>query len=490
MENEKSFVDKYWLYIFIIILLVSFYLRLRYFNINTAIWYDEGSYLNLAKKWGLGLSYLNDDFYFRRTFFLPIIFTGMYWLFGNNELPLRVLELLFSTGTVIFIYLLIKEMFDKKHALVASFIFGVSWLSLFFTARLLTNGPDLFFMTAGLYFFWKGYANDKGKWNIWLAGLFFGLGIFTRFASAIMLIPIFLYIFTKDKFGAIKNKHLWLMAIILLLILTPFFINFFSYKGDGAGVGGFLKHYFADRDILIFKYVVDLGYILQGLFLLLFIGGLSYFINIFLCANKAFQNEEVRKGLFIAVWIILPFIIFGLITSMVEERYLMLTLPFVSFLIAYFCLKIPQYLKVNATISTIIILVLLGIGAYSQIAFADKMIGDKKDSFYELRQAGEWLKTNSNKGDWIISSGQPELMYYSERNIESFTSTEEQFQEKIDRLKPKYMILTAWEQSPEWVYSYAEKNKGKTVLPVMGWKQDGQDQYTTVVFTFIYNSTG
>ena len=115
MENDQKegkkadFFDKYYLYIFFAILLFSFYLRLKYYNINTAIWYDEGSYLNMAKRIGLGLDYLNDDYYFRRTFFIPLFFAFLYKISGNTEFLLRISELLFSTGSVIFTYLLMYK---------------------------------------------------------------------------------------------------------------------------------------------------------------------------------------------------------------------------------------------------------------------------------------------------------------------------------------------------------------------------------------------
>src|SRR3989344_8471650 len=100
-EKKRDFFEKYHLYIFFAILIFAFYLRLKYFNINTAIWYDEGSYLNMAKRIGLNLSYLNDDYYFRRTFFIPLFFALIYKIFGNAEIWLRISELLFSTGAVI-----------------------------------------------------------------------------------------------------------------------------------------------------------------------------------------------------------------------------------------------------------------------------------------------------------------------------------------------------------------------------------------------------
>ena len=484
--KKEDFFDKYNTYIFIGIFILAFYLRLRYYNINTAIWYDEGSYLNLAKRWGLNLSYLNDDYYFRRTFFLPVFFAFLYKISGNTESLLRISELLFSLGSIVFTYLLIKEMFSRKYALLSAFVLSVSWLSLFFTSRLLTNGPDLFFMITGLYFFWKGYANNKAKYNIYLSGIFFGLGIFTRFASLIMLIPVFIYIILKEKMHFIKNRNLWIMLILILLILTPFFIKFFSYKGEGSGVSGFFKHYFYERDTLIFNYVLDISYILKGLFIFLLVIGLSYFASLFIAPELVFKDEEIRKKLFILVWVLLPVIIFGLITSAVEERYLMLTLPFLAFLISHGAISITRYLKLKTTMAAMIIIALMVIGAYSQLTFADSLINSKKDSFIQLRYAGEWLKQNTKETDYIIAAGQPQFMYYSERNVEPFTSNEDEFQAKIDRLKPKYMVLTSLEQSPEWTYSYPQRNQNK-VRPVNGYFFDQeQKQPAVIIYEFIY----
>ena len=85
-EKKDGFFEKYWFYMFIAVIILAFYLRLRYFNINAAIWYDEGSYLNMAKSIGLDLDYLNDDYYFRRTFFLPLLFDFLYKISGNTEI--------------------------------------------------------------------------------------------------------------------------------------------------------------------------------------------------------------------------------------------------------------------------------------------------------------------------------------------------------------------------------------------------------------------
>ena len=81
-------------------------------------------------------------------------------------------------------------------------------------------------------------------------------------------------------------------------------------------------------------------------------------------------------------------------------------------------------------------------------------------------------------------------MYYSERNIESFTATEEEFQVKIDKFKPKYLVLTAWEPSPEWTYGYPIENQDR-IKPTMAYFFDPeQKKPAVVIYEFAYDTNG
>ncbi|MEK6940768.1 MAG: glycosyltransferase family 39 protein [Nanoarchaeota archaeon] len=485
--EEKRLSDlaaKYFPYILTGIFLLSLFLRWKYFNINSAVWYDEGSYLAQARLWGFDLS-LEDNYYFRRTFFLPILWAGLYKI-GLGELSLHFTELVFSFVAVVYTYLLGKFWFNKYVGAIAAFVLGTSWLHLFFTSRLLTDVPALAFIIPGIYYFLKGYP-EKPK-LMYLAAILISLSIFTRLGYFITVVPILVYIITKEKLKFLKNKHLWIMLIIFLIILTPFFIKFFSYEGANEGVKGSLIHYFTGREILIFDYIKNLNYIYQGTFIFLAAFGLTYFTELFLGLDIIFKNEKIRRKLFMLVWILMPIIIFGLVTAVVEERYLMLTLPMFALLIGYASEKISSVsdrLFKSKIFGVVIVLLLLGFGGYSQVVFADELIVSKRDTFIHLKFAGEWIKENSEPTDRIISSGQPQLLYYSDRNIDSYTSTAEQFPEKINLLKPKYMLITRWEPSPDWTYSWPQENQDK-VKPVKAWYFDeAQTQPAVIIYEFV-----
>jgi len=107
-------------------------------------------------------------------------------------------------------------------------------------------------------------------------------------------------------------------------------------------------------------------------------------------------------------------------------------------------------------ILTVVIAIILIWGFWGHITFADESIKAKESSFYNLKPAGEWLKENTAKEDKIYSAAVPELTYYSEREIlghddPMVNKSQEGFIKFINSEKPKYLVLTLWEYSPDYV---------------------------------------
>ena len=111
MNLDKLLKNKYKL-ILILILLLAFTIRVHYFSktYDQPLWWDEADYMGYAKKIGGGLD-INDVWYYRRTFFLPLIWAGLFRL-GFGEASIRFTEVLLSLGAVFLAYLVGKEMFN------------------------------------------------------------------------------------------------------------------------------------------------------------------------------------------------------------------------------------------------------------------------------------------------------------------------------------------------------------------------------------------
>ncbi|MDP7506469.1 MAG: glycosyltransferase family 39 protein, partial [Candidatus Woesearchaeota archaeon] len=119
------------------ILLFAFGIRLYYFNINEAIWWDEAIYLNLARDLANGNVYSN---VLNKEIGIPFLWSLLYRI-KIGEFGLRITELLFSVAGVFLTYLVGKKLFSKRIGLLSSFMMSVFYLHLFFTARLLLGVP-------------------------------------------------------------------------------------------------------------------------------------------------------------------------------------------------------------------------------------------------------------------------------------------------------------------------------------------------------------
>ncbi len=500
---------------FLLVLAVAFLIRFWIFTItlDQALWYDEASYLATAKKWGLGLDVV-DIWYYRRGFFWPA-FASLFYMVGLGEISIKLSVVLISTGIVASSYFLIKEMFNKKLALLVSTALTFSWLILFFTARPLTEIPSTLLVMISLIFFWKGYVKKQGNKFIYLFALFFALSALTRM-QYLTFAPVFLiFIFIKERFNMFKNKALWISLIIFSIVFIPHMILYYQHYGNP--VTDILSHYFfidvsggsiettekiTGPPNRIFAYFLDLPYIIRGtqqsglpsiasqiLFLLFLIGIPYFFIDLFLGFDKIFSNEKIQNKLFILLWIIIPLLYLGYVTTdYVEQRYVMPVLPFIFLITIFPLFKSRALLIKNFKLeksSAVIIISLLIILLMPNLIWGVNLTKSKISSYYEVKQAGIWIKQNSNPNDIVITASHPQIAYYSERSTYIQGNNETEFENKIEELKPRFLILSMFESHPQWLLQYPQSHQG-LLKPVHALQQ--QSQPVLIIYEFDYSN--
>lgn len=477
-EKINKIFKKKWILILLGILIFAFILRIWVFSLtsNQPVWWDEGDYLTVAKKIGMNLFpnfKLSDLSNPRRPLLLPLLWAGIFKI-GLGETTIRFIQVIFSIFAVFLTYLIGKEMFNKKVGLIASFMMAVFWSHLFYTGRLLLEVPATALSWASIYFFWKGYVKNENPKYIWLFGLFLGLSVFARAASLIIIIPVIIFLLIKDKLNFIKNKNLWIAFLIFLLIFLPFFFwvghnygNPFK-KFTGIGEGRFADFNFNTlihgNTIEFIKFFPDY---LQIPYFILFLFGLVCWLDIFLGLDLLFKEGgmKLRKKLFILLWIIIPLLFFGITTSKsyLEERYLMYIFPAVFIISAIGLIKIYSYIKkYNKQFALVLGIFILLIGAYYQVSTASNLINIKKDSYLQVKESALWMKENLKENEIFMTQSVPQSMYYSERECYGY-GKEDIFKKQIKELKPKYIILSMFEQHPEWAYKYPELYKLKPI---------------------------
>jgi len=214
----KDDYDKYFVYI----LIAAFILRIFVFikTMNQPVWWDAADYLSAAIRWAGINPNLIDMWYYRRGFFWPL-FESLFFITGIGEIGIRLSLVFFSTGIVAISYFLIRDMFNKKFAFLASILITFSWIFMFFSGRPLNNLPASFFLLTSVFFFWKGYVLKKGNKFIYLFGLFFAITCLTRMQYLISAIPLMLFAFVREKHKFLFNKHLWIAVGIFALMFIP-----------------------------------------------------------------------------------------------------------------------------------------------------------------------------------------------------------------------------------------------------------------------------
>ncbi len=167
------------------------------------------------------------------------ILAGLFKIFGPSIWVLRFTSALLGILTVLFLYLLVREIFNWQIASLSSFFLAISFWHVNFS-RIGFRGilvPLLVILT--FYFLWKGFKYLKNSHFV-LSGIFLGLGMYTYIPFrlvpfiVIILLLVFWQKIKKDyslsKYEEFRNKYIIGFAYILvlsLLVAAP--ILFFAY---------------------------------------------------------------------------------------------------------------------------------------------------------------------------------------------------------------------------------------------------------------------
>ncbi len=500
--------------VFLLILSVALILRLWIFSktFNQPLWWDEADYMSAAKRWGLGLN-IRDLWYYRRGFLWPLV-SAFIFKIGFGEIGVRIITVILSLLIVALTYFLVSLLFNKKIALFSTLAVSFSWVYLFFTGRTLSSIPATAALLLATLFFWKAYVLKQNRKFLWLWGLFLGLAVLFRFQSAMMVAPFLIFIFVKDRFKALKNKDLWVAALCFTLVFLPLLLLYTKYYGNI--VTDILYHYFdvgkteATGHWLwkgLFYYFTKpdgLLYILSLPFLITFIlGVIIYFSDMVLGFDKIFKNKNIQSKLFVFLFILIPFLVLGYMSEYIEQRYTMSTLPFIfaltatSFLWAVEFFKDKKTQKIALGVVFIIFTFFLIFNTpfnQSNLSIAKSLTESKLTSYLEVKQAGVWIKENSNPEDIVLTMSVPQNIYYSERSSYSYSTgslqqkyqSPEDLDKDIQKYHPKFFVVSVFEPwTPQWAYTYGETHT-QLVKPVKVFAQG--ENPVLIIFEFTYNN--
>ncbi len=465
----------------IAILVLSLVVRFYFLpsTLSQPLWWDEAEYMLKAKSFALNTP--AKGWYAGRPILFPVLLSIPFFL-GLGEGFIRFSLVLLSVASVLLVYLVGKQIFNKKIALLASFFFSFFYVIMFYTFRIMVDVPSMFLGLLGFYFFF--HKNRKLTW-FFIPSLV--LATLLRFPSFFFFAILFIYIvFTENKWW--KNKDYYISAVIGFLIALPYLLwSYFEYghplHAVIVGGTGSLSAPEVGRFGVFMQYITYLpnyaGWILFGLFIV----GLIYALTFLLGLDMLKKDKSIKRNFLMILWLVIPLIYFGFFVNHFEDRYIFMIFPAFFYLASNAVFKISGTIKkYNTNAPLIFITVILLLGFYTLTSHSASIISSRATSFTDLRQAGKWIKENSAPDDVVYSSGTPQNVYYSERSTLPYPENQEEFEQEIRENNPKYMIITMLEKSPDWVYSWPQQNNESLKLAKF-YQRD--NQISTVIYEFI-----
>ena len=490
--------------ILVLILLSAFIIRIYYLSMtyNQPLWWDEACYGSLAKNmishmWE-GTPLILGETHIRHPLF-HILWSIFMRIGLNEEINRFLLEIIPSMFSIFFVFLIGKELYNKRIGIIASFIFSILWIHLFYVNRILVHMPELAFLFVSIFFFIKATKNEFNSKYFGLSLFLLSIATLVRYTNGMIFFVYLIMLFVNKKF-LIKDKKFWVYGILGLLPILIFFLINQIYYGNPfpALLGGnyintnpsglekvpfywgFLDYITIYLSTNSFSNILNVNNILFSLLFLSFLFGVFISIfELFLGYTLILKNDKLKNSLFLLliIAIILSFFIFYLRAG--EDRYLF---PASISLVCFSAIGLDKFYiflkKYNKILAILVILAILLIGFYGQIRFGDSLIKNRMESFLQIRQGFEWVSQNTPSDAVFIGNGiEPYLIYYAERK---HLTMPENISQADEIEKADYLVVHAFTPQASYINDYLQSNKDKW-NPINAWFFDKNQQQPAFV---------
>lgn len=502
-EKIKSWLKNPYNLALIGILIFAFIIRLYYFNLTKAqpLWWDEAEYMLKAKNIALGTPDTGWGSNVRPVLF-PFL-ASFFFRIGFGEIALRFFLILVSISGILFLYLLGKELFNQRIALIASSFMVFFYIDLFYTMRLMVDVSQVFLTLLTSFLFIKYKFGNGSKKLVWFILPILFLGVLFRFTMGLFIGVLLIFLLLTENIKLFKAKEWYVSLFFGIAIVVPIVLLLWNLSGNPLypiyyvlSTASGAQSASADQpgQYAFFAYLNYFSNYTTLFFSLLFVLGLLLIIASFVLKyDRIFKDTDTKKYLYLLMWIIVPMIYFGFVFNHFEDRYIYLLFPPIFVIMGIALDKIYLSLtKYSKFISVLFVFAFLIFGYWQMISHSDQIIKSKVYSYQGLKDAGLWIKEHSSKEDTILNTGLPENTYYSERATKSpneFASKED-FDKYIQENKPKYLVLSIWEHNPDWMQSWIQ-NSSEKINPVKAFYLDEQQQQVSAVIyeiTFSYKN--
>jgi uncharacterized membrane protein len=323
MKSEKLSKNRNILILLSFFVIFGFALRIYHLD-GPSLWFDE---LRTAGRIHLELPQISNDL--QKNPFPPLYYFLMhYWIkvFGDSESSLRFPSLIFSVLTIIFIFILAKEIFDRNVGLISALLTAISPYSIYYAQEAKMYSMLWLFGVISFLYFYR-FCKDYKNLNLLLYILFTTIAIYTLYIGFIFIVIHNIAFFSFVRKQKIKKWLLGQLAIILLYL--PWVHRLFYHINHNRGILGL------DPPLEIIKSVflrTTFGPITHNNLI-----ELSVYIFLIVTAFVNITNDKKRKYVFdfnkndyvLILYIIAPIVIYFVVNTFIytllqarTERYI------------------------------------------------------------------------------------------------------------------------------------------------------------------------
>ncbi len=184
METERSDVgERISLLLLTLILLIA--LGLRLYELNAGLWLDEIlTYVNYARMpFGEIITSYDSE---NQHFLFSILARASFLMFGESNWALRLPAVLFGVGSILALYLLGREVANRKEALLSAALLTFSYHHVWFSQNARGYSGLLFWTILSSWLLLRALRNDRSATWI-LYALSAALGIYTHLTMVFVL---------------------------------------------------------------------------------------------------------------------------------------------------------------------------------------------------------------------------------------------------------------------------------------------------------------
>ena len=217
---------------FIILLSFAAVYFIFFFNFkqHSDLWWDSAAYIGVGKYiFSFGREGVFEPM---RAPLLPLIL-GLFWKLGflgfNVVYAGKIFIFFTAVFSLVFLYLISKELFNEKVASLSCIILFLNSLFFIFVFRIYTEILSIFLILASIFFMLK-FSRSEKKFALFLSALFSVFAFLTKYPNLLIFGILNLFLIYR-AFKTKKIKYFILFNLFLFILILPFLMsNYFLFK--------------------------------------------------------------------------------------------------------------------------------------------------------------------------------------------------------------------------------------------------------------------